>query len=68
MNELESKLSDQYLDGTIFLFFFFLICLHWVLAVACRVLFPDQGSNLAPCTGSGVLATGLLGKSPDGVL
>ena len=23
MNELESKLSDQYLDGTIFLFFFF---------------------------------------------
>ena len=44
----------------------YFICLHWVLAVACTILFPDQGSNLGLLHWEPrVLATGPLGKSPE---
>ena len=35
----------------IFIDFCFLIWLHWVLAVACGIQFPDRGLTWSPCLG-----------------
>ena len=44
-------------------FLIYLIWLHWVLAEACGISFPDQESNPGPLHGGTVLATGPPGKS-----
>ena len=40
------------------------IWLRWVFVAARGIQFPDQGSNLGPCTGSAVSAAGPQGRPP----
>ena len=67
---LFNALTFTSIDSSFFFFSLF-VWLHWVLvasygilAEACRIYFPDQGSNLDPCIWEQrVLVTGSPGKS-----
>ena len=61
---LTTENSDCFSGAHFRLLFFFLICLPWVLVVACEIQFPDQGSNPCPLFWEHrILTTGPSGKS-----